>query len=138
MFKFLLQKLFFNRRITTIVCVLFVLLSLVIDFARNSSGVWFSASGSLLTISGLLLSVKLNYLSALSIEGLTEEEFLALKCNLVNGAGKFGSRFPNAESIAKLREVESDEIWGATLIIFGTLLWGYGGLIFEHISKMLV
>lgn len=48
------------------------------------------------------------------------------KYAMISGEGVFDGSDNKDEKEKRVKEVESDEIWGVSLMVAGTLIWGYG------------
>ena len=76
------------------------------------------------TLAGLMLNIKATNIFHLMHDGkpLNDQSKLArVECR-----GMFGSGISDEDAKKDVREVELDEKFGMVLIIFGTILWGYG------------
>lgn len=118
LFEFLLKNVFFNRNYSVLLCLVVLLTSSALESLLGFKG-FFSASGSILTISGLLLSIKINNIFMLdtSIES---------KYQAISGSFGFYTSASKEEMKKKVNDFISDEKTGICLIIIGTLIWGYG------------
>lgn len=130
--SWLFANVFFNRERVIFLCICFMLISYIGESCWGVKGL-FSASGTIFTLSGLMLNIKATNIFHLRVNGkpLNDQSKLAI----IEGAGIFGSSTPKDEARKKVRQVELDEISGLVLIIFGTLLWGYGAYLIEYIQN---
>lgn len=123
-----MDHIFFNRFRATLVCILFMSLSFFIEM-RFSLDNFFSSSGTIFTLAGLFLNIKLTALFHLKQENQDGKKVpLNINSKYYMIVQAFGFAEEVEEDIKKstVRERESDEIWGVSLMIFGTVLWGYG------------
>lgn len=98
---------------------------------------FFSASGTLFTVAGLFLNIKLTALfhRKQMINGKKVPLNTDSKYYLIVGTFGFAPDTSQKEKEARVRDVESDEIWGVILMIFGTFLWGYGSYLIDYWTK---
>lgn len=123
----LFTNVFFHRERVIFLCICFMLISYIGESCWGVDGL-FSASGTIFTLSGLMLNIKATNIFHLKIS-------YESKSDIVDGAGIFGSSISEEEAKEKVRPVELDEISGLVLIIFGTLLWGYGAYLIKYIHN---
>lgn len=124
----LMDHIFFNRVRATLICCLFMSLSFYIEINYELEN-FFSSSGTLFTLSGLFLNIKLTALfhrKQKNIDGTEEPLSLTAKYYTVVQVFGFAEEVSEQEKETTVRNTESDEIWGVFLMIFGTILWGYG------------
>lgn len=123
-FREVLDKILFNRVISTISCISISLASYVIEYKYSIKN-FFSSSGSIFTIAGLFLNIKLVAIFHLKLPNgkpLTTSS----KYALITKQATFGGKTPTKDQEKKVQEIEADEICGAFLMIIGTIIWGYG------------
>ncbi len=124
----LMDHIFFNRVRATIVCILFMLISFFIEIQFNLAN-FFSSSGTIFTLAGLFLNIKITALFHLKQKnGDDKKEPLSTtaKYYMIVQAFGFAEEVSEEEKQSTVKDRESDEIWGVCLMIFGTVLWGYG------------
>jgi hypothetical protein len=56
------------------------------------------------------------------------------KYAMISGRSTFGGNESQNEKEKQVKKVEDDEIWGAFLMVLGTLIWGYGSYLIKFIS----
>ena len=98
---------------------LFSALSLVLSIFENDVE-WFQASGSVITIGGVILAAR--RIIRLGIEEFMRDE------KTIDG----GHIEPTAEEIEAEKQFEKDidsYKWSVVLLIIGTLIWAYGGIV---------
>lgn len=123
-----MDHIFFNRLRSTLVCILFMCISFLIEI-RFELDNFFSSSGTVFTLAGLFLSIKITNLFHLKQEN---EDGKKVPLNLTSKYYMIVQAFGFAEEVEEdkkqrtVRERESDEICGVFLMVFGTVLWGYG------------
>jgi hypothetical protein len=108
----------FNRRRAIGVCASLVALSGLAEWYWNIPSM-FSCSGAILTVAGLLLSVKRSMHFHLN---LSKESFH----HILSGAGPFGRQM-TAEDEKRVDDWLADERCAVALIVIGTMIWAYGG-----------
>ena len=119
-----MSKVFTNVNLVLVFTIIFSIVSLMISIAINDVE-WFQASGAVVTVAGVLLASR-------KIIRLGIEEFI--KCETIIVCG---SIVPTPEEIESSEQLASDllaykySIW---LIIVGTLIWAYGGIILKLFS----
>ena len=87
---------------------------------------WFSRSGSVITIFGLLLTMKHHILSSSrDIDSIVME-----KCHYANYAPDEGTPSYN-ENRKNAKIIMRDEYLGVFITITGTIIWGYGDLVYN-------
>jgi hypothetical protein len=114
-----LAYIFFNRKRSLWLCILFVLASFGIEKYLGIAN-FFSCSGAVVTLAGLFLNIKYSLNFHLQLP----------KVNLYNklaGAGVWGTVQVTKEQERWVDEILSDEMYGVTFMIVGTLIWAYGG-----------
>ncbi|MEG2707147.1 MAG: hypothetical protein RR959_07375 [Erysipelotrichaceae bacterium] len=123
-----MDHIFFNRLRSILVCIVFMCASFLIEI-RYGLDNFFSSSGTIFTLAGLFLNIKLTNLFHLKQEN---EEGKKVPLNLTSKYYLIVQAFGFAEEVTEdtkqrtVREREADEICGVALMIFGTILWGYG------------
>jgi len=113
-----LEYIFFNRNRSLIFCLAFSTVSLAAEILIKVPAL-FSCSGAIITIAGLFLNIKYSLNFHLKIP----------KKNLYNklaGAGVFGTSIVTEENLAWVDNIISDEIYGVSFMIAGTIVWAYG------------
>lgn len=133
---FLIDYFFFNRFRATFICMLFMSISFFIEINCSVKG-FFSASGTLFTVAGLFLNIKLTGLfhRKQMINGKKVPLNTDSKYSLIVGTFGFASNTSQKEKEARVKDVESDEICGVILMILGTFLWGYGSYLIDYWIK---
>lgn len=125
--SWLFHNLFFNRERIIFLCICFMLISYIGEECWGINGL-FSASGTVFTLSGLMLNIKATNIFHLRLNGKPLD--YKRKSYIIDGSSTFASEISEDEAKKKVKPVEWDEISGLILIIFGTLLWGYGSYLF--------
>jgi len=125
--SWLFYNLFFNRERITFLCICFMLISYIGEECWGIKGL-FSASGTIFTLSGLMLNIKATNIFHLRLNGKPLD--YKRKSQILDGSFTFASQTTEDEAKKKVKPVEWDEITGLILIVFGTLLWGYGSYLF--------
>lgn len=123
-FRYFIEKVFFNRLYALIFCATVS----VVSYAAQSIFCienLFSSSGAIFTIAGLFLNIKLTAHFHLKLEN-GEPLGVDSKYAMITGGGIWGGDESKNIKENRVKEVESDEIWGAFLMVVGTLIWGYG------------
>jgi hypothetical protein len=115
----------FNRWRSIVVCAALVALSFLAEWHWNIPGL-FACSGAILTVAGLLLSVKHSLHFHLNLPKQSIYYMLA-------GAGPFGRQM-TAQDAKRVDDVLADEMCAVALIVIGTLLWAYGGYVMAFIN----
>ena len=115
--KYCVEKIFFKRRRSVLFCVVFSVLSYFIEnkFCLEN---FFSSSGSVFTIAGLFLNIKLTAHYHLKLPN-GEPLGVASKYAMIAGCGIFGNNNSLEEKAKKVKEVEDDELWGQHLWCWG-------------------
>lgn len=83
---------------------------------------WVSRASSLITISGLLLTMSQTFIQGIYISQST--------------AGRFGSKDSKGKTVITTeeeRQIGRNVVYGIFVTILGTVLWGFGDLIFAAI-----
>jgi len=149
MINYLVKKILFKRKIGTSIAVLWLLLSFLIEYKNPSYPLAqniFSSSGAIFTIVGLFLTIKASTIFHIEIEEKDKDEdeekneknVLKKKLDKVgSGPAQCQGEFSKEEMINSLKPIETDEVWGFTLIVIGTLIWGYGSLLFLILSQII-
>lgn len=89
---------------------------------------FFSCSGAIATIAGLFLNIKHSLNFHLKIP----------KTNLYNklaGAGMFGTATITKEQEEWVDNIISDEVFGVSFMIIGTIVWAYGSFLTEALRQ---
>lgn len=113
-----LEYIFFNRNRSLIFCLAFSIVSFAAEIFIKIPAL-FSCSGAIITIAGLFLNIKHSLNFHLKIP----------KKNLYNklaGAGVFGTSIVTEEKLAWVDNIITDEIYGVSFMIVGTIVWAYG------------
>lgn len=132
-FKYFIEKVFFNRRNALIFCATISLISYVAEISFCIENL-FSSSGAIFTIAGLFLNIKLTAHFHLKLEN-GEPLGVDSKYAMITGGGIWSGDESKSIKEERVREVESDEIWGASLMIVGTLIWGYGSYLIKLLTS---
>lgn len=118
-----------NILLNTFFVVVLVLTSSVISFwysLETGDFVWFSRAGSIVTVFGILLTVKHNILSnSRDLESVVMEKNNYAKYAPKKGSDKYTEHENSAKGIIR------DEYVGILITILGTIVWGYGDLLGE-------
>jgi hypothetical protein len=125
---FALAYVFFDRKKSLVFCITFSTLSLVIEMLAKIPS-FFSCSGAIVTIAGLFLNIKHSLSFHLEIP----------KINLYNklaGAGMFGTATITKEQEEWVDNIISDEIFGVSFMIIGTIVWAYGSFLTEALKQI--
>ena len=131
LFRKFIEKIFFNRRNAIIFCTIISLLSYATE-SRLKIDNFFSSSGAIFTIAGLFLNIKLTAHFHLKLPN-GDPLGIDSKYAMISERSTFGGNESQSEKEIQVREVESDEICGATLMVAGTLIWGYGSYLIKCI-----
>lgn len=123
-FGYFIEKVFFKRKYAVIFCVIVSLFSYAAETIFNIKNL-FSSSGAIFTLAGLFLNIKLTAHYHLKLPN-GEPLGIDSKYAMMSGEGVFGGGESKDIKEEKVKEVESDEIYGASLMVVGTLIWGYG------------
>jgi hypothetical protein len=113
-----LAYIFFDRKRSLWICSLFVIASFAVEMHFYISS-FFSCSGAIVSLAGLFLNIKYSLNFHLKLP----------KINLYNklaGAGMWGTSEITDEQAQWVDGVLTDEMYGVTFMIFGTLIWAYG------------
>lgn len=121
--SWLFNNIFFQRERVLFLCICGMFISYIGEACWGKVGL-FSASGTMFTLAGLMLNIKATNIFHLRHEGKPVSDLSKLA--KVECRGMFGGGTSSDEAKKKVREVELDEKFGLVLIIFGTILWGYG------------
>ena len=102
----------------------------------------FSSSGAIFTIVGLFLTIKASTIFHIESEEKDKEkneiDTLKKKLNKVgNSPAQCSGEFSKETMRNYIKPIETDEVWGFTLIVIGTLIWGYGSLLFLILSQII-
>jgi len=122
------SPLYFDRYVLLVFALLFSSLSLWFSSFLGHDNL-FSSSGAVVTVAGLFLNIKHTLLFHLKIP-------LSNKYDILNGAFGFGSSEFTPEQEKQIRSVLSDEKFGVSFMIFGTLIWAYGNYLVEYLYKI--
>lgn len=132
----LIRYMFFNRYNALIFCISFMFFSLWVELCLQVEN-FFSSSGTLFTVAGLFLNIKMTAIFHLTqkIDGKNQPLNTTSKYILATrSGGVFATSDSDEEKHRKVREIEKDEIFGVCYMIFGTALWGYGSYFIKWIS----
>lgn len=112
----------FDRSKAAWFCIAYVLVSFMAERYLGWAG-FFSCSGAIVTLAGLFLNIKhsLNFHLKIPIIGLY---------NKLAGAGVYGTSVISKEQAEWAEGIISDEMFGVSFMIIGTLLWAYGSYFF--------
>lgn len=119
----------FHRERSLLTCVLFSILSFVLELLQPGSDL-FASSGAVFTLGGFLLNLKQ---SAIFHRQAPDGSPLPTRSKYysITKAATFASEVPDEEMAARVKSVEADEIWGCAMVVLGTVLWGYGGWVLK-------
>lgn len=123
-FSFIIEKVFFNRLYAVFFCIIFSLFSYIIE-CKLSIENFFEASGTVFTIAGLFLNIKLTahfHLKDNEGKPLSISNLYSLITNEANMSD--GDDISFQEKL--VNEVLNDEVFGISLMVVGTFIWGYG------------
>jgi len=113
-----------------LIAIATVLLFSIAQAFRFYDPVWFSRGGSLITVLGLLLTVKHSIFSpGRDLDSIVNEKFHYAVFAPSRGDAKWESDRKFA------RKIRRDERLGILMTIIGTIVWGYGDLIFAPILQ---
>ncbi|MFL1388013.1 hypothetical protein ACI77F_10070 [Pseudomonas tritici] len=119
---------FFNRVHALLFCLFFAILFYFAELRFCIDGL-FSSSGAIFTLAGIFLNIKLTahfHLKTSDGKPLGTES----KYAMLTGAGVFGGSESLNEKERFVKNVERDELWGAAIMVLGTLIWGFGSFLF--------
>jgi hypothetical protein len=121
-----LAFIFFNRSKSLLFCSIYVLLSLLFEI-KFAWGGFFSCSGAIVTIAGLFLNIKysLNFHLKLSKVSLY---------NKLAGAGVYGTSDITLDQEKWVGNIISDEMFGVSFMVIGTLIWAYGSYLIKLVA----
>ena len=123
-FMWFIANVFFKKKRAAMFCGTIAIISYIAEYFLCIENL-FSSSGAIFTIAGLFLNIKLTAIFHLKLpNGKPLGNFS--KHAIISSHGTFGCGTSKIEQELKVKEVESDEVWGASLMIVGTLIWGYG------------
>jgi hypothetical protein len=114
-----MKNVFTNTKLIILGVALFSVCSLVLSIIKIDVE-WFQASGAVVTIGGVVLAAR-------KIIRLGIEEFM--RDEQTNDGGHVE---PTPEEIESQKQFEKDinsYEWSVALLIFGTLIWAYGGIV---------
>lgn len=131
-FRYFIETVFFNRVKALIFCATISIISYLVEYKFSINNL-FSSSGAIFTIAGLFLNIKLTAHFHLKLPN-GEPLGVDSKYAMITGEATFGCQEDKSIKEERVKEVESDEIWGAFLMVFGTLIWGYGSYLINLIS----
>ena len=121
---------YFNRYILLVIAIIFCSLSFVASYMLDSFHEnLFSSSGAVITVLGLFLNIKHTLLFHLKIP-------LKNKYNIHTGAMRFGSKDFTEEQKEKINNVLSDEKYGVSFMVIGTLIWAYGTYLIQYAKSI--
>ncbi|MHC5224732.1 hypothetical protein [Ignatzschineria sp. LJL83] len=126
MFDFIIKKILFKRKTGTFIAFLWLIISFYIEYKNQSSPLAqniFSSSGAIFTIVGLFLTIKATTIFHINT--------IKNKFEKVDGKPvTFSKGFTEDVMKEYIKPIEKDEVWGFSLIVTGTLIWGYGSFLF--------
>ena len=108
-----------NTKLIILGVALFSAFSLVLSIIKTDVE-WFQASGAVVTIGGVILAAR-------KIIRLGIEEFMRDEQTIDAGSLK-----PTSEEIESQKQFKNDinsYKWSVVLLIVGTLVWAYGGIV---------
>lgn len=123
-FSWFIGNVFFQKKRAAAFCTLISIISYSIEYFFCIENL-FSSSGAIFTIAGLFLNIKLTAIFHLKLPN-GDPLGVPSKYAMISNMGVFGGGTPKEEQEKAVKNVESDEIWGASLMVIGTLIWGYG------------
>lgn len=123
-----LAYIFFDRLKALWFCTLWVVASLLLECICQWKG-FFSCSGAIVSIAGIFLNIKHSLHFHLKLPKTNIH-------NMLKGAGPFGSSTMSKEEENRVDNIISDEIFGVTFMIVGTLIWAYGVYLITAINKL--
>ena len=124
----ILTYVLFNRSKSLLFCGLYVAASLLLELHFQWGGI-FSCSGAIVTIAGMFLNIKHSLHFHLSLPKINIYHMLS-------GAGIWGEETINDTQEKWVDNIISDEMFGVTFMIFGTLIWAYGAYLITAINKL--
>jgi len=119
----LIIYIFFDRKRSLIFCLTFSAASFAIEVLAKIPAL-FSCSGAIVTIAGLFLNIKYSLNFHLKIPKLNLYNKLA-------GATPFGTAIITKEQEAWVDNIISDEVFGVSFMVSGTLIWAYGSFLID-------
>lgn len=122
----------FNRRRSVATCIAFSGLSFALELRFPGSDL-FASSGAIFTLGGFLLNIKQ---SAIFHRQAPDGAPLPTRTKYysITRAATFASETTEEAMATKVKSVEADEILGCVMVVAGTVLWGYGGLLLKAIT----
>ena len=125
-----MKNTFTNIPVLTTVAVTVTAISIWRDYG-SESWLWFQRSGSIIVLIGAILSYRSILRVGLHGVGGTNATFLRGTVINTNTDGTINFKY-DAESNKLLKEAFWDKVAGyigAILLVYGTLIWGYGDLL---------
>lgn len=122
----LMTYIFFDRKRSLIFCLAFSIASFTIEVLAKIPAL-FSCSGAIITIAGLFLNIKYSLNFHLKIPKLNLYNKLA-------GAGVFGTAIITKEQEAWVDNIISDEVFGVSFMVLGTIIWAYGSFLIDALK----
>lgn len=119
---------YFNRYVLLILAVIFSSSSFWLSSFSDHLNL-FSSSGAVVTVAGLFLNIKHTLLFHLKVP-------LKNKYNAHLGGFRFGTNELTPEQEEKIKGVLSDEKFGVSFMIVGTIIWAYGNYLVEYAFKI--
>jgi hypothetical protein len=119
---------YFNRYILLALAVIFSLASFWLSSFSGHLNL-FSSSGAVVTVAGLFLNIKHTLLFHLKVP-------LKNKYNAHMGGFRFGTNELTSEQEEKIKNVLSDEKFGVSFMVVGTIIWAYGNYLVEYAFKI--
>lgn len=120
---------YFKRNILLVLAIIFCLCSLAISLLPPNKDL-FSGSGAVTTVAGLFLNIKHTMIFHLKIP-------LINKYHLRAGAFGFGVDELSEEQEKRIKSILSDEKYGVSFMLTGTIIWTYGTYLVELLKNII-
>ncbi len=133
LFIWIMDKVFFIKERALYFCLSAAFISFLTEVIFHVNNL-FSSSGSIFTLAGLFLNIKLTAHFHLKLKS-GERLGIHSKYAMITARGSFGGSETLEEKEKVVKKVEGDEIWGASLMIAGTIIWGYGSYFITFIGQ---
>lgn len=120
------MNIFFQRKLSAIFCAIALTSSYLIEIFCDVNG-FFSASGSLLSLAGILLSIK--------VSNIFHKETIKKQFDKVYPSSGFSKEYSDEEMQKYIQPIIDDEWYGLCFVFLGTIIWGYGSYFIDY-TKM--
>ncbi|MBA4681780.1 hypothetical protein ACSMFQ_06955 [Ectopseudomonas chengduensis] len=121
-----IEYIFFNRHRSMFICLIFTIASLAVEVLMKIPAL-FSCSGAVISIAGIFLNIKHSLHFHLKLP----------KRNLyyiLSGAATFGGSELTKENETWVDNIISDEIYGVSFMVTGTIIWAYGSFLVNALN----